>query len=364
MPTTAPVVVTATPTSTVGIEPTIETAMPEPDLLACLTPRHQAAQLLLALLTEPELIAAADIAAVGDLGGIGLLGTPGAGLAEGLAALQDRSFAHVLVASDEEGGSVQRLDAVLGAMPSAKTMATTMSTEQVEQMWFDYATRASNLGIDVFFGPVLDVGSAPGILSRSFGDTPDIVADFAGAVASGLVRAGITPVFKHFPGHGRASADSHLELPSTPAIDEVRKWDLVPYQTLLERPELIAESAVMIGHLSVPGLSDGEPTSLSRETVDGLLRTELGFDGLVFTDAINMGAIVNSYGTVQAAERSLRAGSDIVILGALSDVGPVLDHLTRVMQDDVEFADLVAQRALRVLATKDQSDLCDGVVDS
>jgi len=178
------------------------------------------------------------------------------------------------------------------------------------------------------FGPVLDVGSAPGIESRSFGSDPEVVATYGRAVAEGLIEADVMPVFKHFPGHGRATADSHLELPSTPPLAELRTLDLLPYAELLGDPVLGQKASVMVAHLSVPGLSEDVPTSLSPETVNGLLRTEFGFGGIVFTDALNMGAIVDTYGRLEALELALQAGADIAILGSLADLTPSLDHLT------------------------------------
>jgi len=322
--------------------------------------RSQVAQLLLPLATQPELPGAQVFAADGELGGIGLLGAPDAGIAEAIQGLQQASFVPLLVASDEEGGAVQRLGDLLGPVPSAAATAQSKTPEEVRKQWIEYGSRVRALGIDVVFGPVLDVGSAPGIESRSFGDDPQAVASYGRAVAEGLLEADVLPVFKHFPGHGRASADSHLELPSTPPLAELRSLDLVPYVELLGDPILGSQSAVMIAHLAVPDLSDEVPTSLSPETVNGLLRDELGFGGIVFTDALNMGAIVDTYGRLDALELALVAGSDIAILGSLADLTPALDHLVMRAQQDPSFLAIVQNRAERVLAAKGQGSLCAG----
>ncbi len=117
---------------------------------------------------------------------------------------------------------------------------------------------------------------------------------------------------------------------------------------------------VMIGHLAVPGLSGELPTSLSPETISGLLRDELGFGGLVFTDAMNMGAIINAYGLLDALEQAIVAGADIAILGSLADVTPALDYLVTRAQEDQNFGSIVDNRAARVLAAKGQDGLCAG----
>lgn len=332
-------------------------------MLRCLSTRVRAAQLLLPLATQPELAGARVFAADGELGGIGLLGQPDERLGTELEALQLASFVPLIVASDEEGGGalgVQRLATLLGPIPWAAETAQSKTPEDVRKQWVEYGSRVKALGIDVVFGPVVDVGAGPGIASRSFGDDPQVVAAYGRAVAEGLLEAGVLPVFKHFPGHGHATADSHLELPTTPSLVELRTSDLVPYVDLLSDPLLGPNSAVMIGHLNVPGLTNGLPTSLSPETINGLLRSELGFGGLVITDAINMGAIVNSYGRLDALELAILAGSDIVILGSLADLTPALDHLVQRIEADPAFAAIIDNRAERILAAKGQETICVG----
>lgn len=299
------------------------------------------------------------LASAGELGGLGLLGSPDAALAGLLGELQNASVVPVLIASDEEGGTVQRLADQLGPMPSAASAATTSSPDEVRASWLEYGSRVKALGIDVVFGPVVDVGSGPGIESRSFGDDPEVVVAFAGAVADGLSEAGVMPVFKHFPGHGRASGDSHLGLPISPSLDELRATDLVPYHQLVGSG-IRDDAGVMVAHLTVPGLAEQVPTSLSPETINGLLKTEIGFGGLVFTDALNMGAITNQFDRAEATERAIIAGADIAILGAFSDVGPVIDHLVARVEDDPALAALLESRVRRVLAAKGQLEICVG----
>lgn len=339
--------------------------MVETDPLHCLSRRQRVAQLLLPLMLQSEIDQARVHATAGDLGGIGLLqpadfSTPDQGLADKLTALQQASFVPVLVASDEEGGSVQRLANLLGDLPSASSNAQARTPDEVRAQFQAYGAGASELGIDVIFGPVLDVGSAPGIASRSFGDDPVVVATYGRAVAEGLLAANVTPVFKHFPGHGRATADSHLTLPTTPTLDELRTRDLVPYDAVLADAELSSRVAVMIGHLAVPGLTGDTPASLSSAAIEGLLRGELGFQGLVFTDAMNMGAIVNTYGALDAIELSILAGTDIIILGGLNDLEPALDHLVAAMVNDPILESTINNRALRVLTVKGESQICAG----
>lgn len=348
------------PTAESFVPPTAEAVVvPAPDPFSCLSQRQLAAQLLLALLEPNELSGAAPLAAAGDLGGVVLLGTPGADIGDRLANLQQASFVPLMIASDEEGGAVQRLDEVLGPLPSAATLAASETPDQVRERFRVYGEGAAALGVDVIFAPVVDVGSALGA-GRSFSDDAQVVTDYGRAVSLGLIDAGVFPVLKHFPGHGRASGDSHLGLPLTPSLTELRTSDLVPYETLLSDPGFSRNVGVMIAHLVVPELSEQVPTSLSTETVDGLLRTELGFDGLVFTDALNMRAITDEFTTIDAVIASIRAGSDVAILGGINDVAPVLDQLISEAAADDAFAQRVEQSALRVLTAKGQDQICAG----
>ncbi|MEM7094917.1 MAG: glycoside hydrolase family 3 N-terminal domain-containing protein [Actinomycetota bacterium] len=335
------------------------TPTPVPLNLDCLQRRERYTQLLLPLAVPDDLSIAAQMAADRQLGGIALLGFPDESLPDRLTEIQQNSFVPVMIASDEEGGSVQRLSNVLGPLPSAAESARISSPQDVREQWVEYGARAKALGIDVILGPVVDVGGAPGIGSRSFGDEPVVVTAYGRAVTEGLLEAGVMPVLKHFPGHGRASGDSHLGLPVVPSIDELRTSDLVPYVEIVGDHKR-DEAGVMIGHLTVPGLSEDLPTSLSPETVNGLLRNEIGFGGLVFTDAMNMGAIVERFGPLEALGLALEAGSDIVILGSLNDVAPALDYLVARADEDVAFAALLERNVWRVLEAKGQMEICAG----
>ena len=144
-----------------------------------------------------------------------------------------------------------------------------------------------------------------------------------------------------------------------PTLDELWASDLLPYVDIVgdhKRDEV----GVMIGHLSVPGFTGDLPTSLSADTINGLLRNEIGFGGIVFTDALNMGAIVDNYGALDALERSFLAGADIAILGSLAELGPALDHLVARAAADPGLAGLLDERVARVMEAKGQLTICVG----
>lgn len=190
-----------------------------------------------------------------------------------------------LLAADEEGGQVQRYGDVIGAIPSAQQQAATMTPDEVRAMYARHGQALSDWGIDLVFAPVVDVGNGPGIGSRAYSDDPEVVTEYGMAAAQGYADAGLLPVLKHFPGHGSATGDTHVEVAVGPPIDELRARDLIPFATIPEEVDV----SVMVGHTTIPGLSKA-PSSQSRRAIEGLLVDELGFDGLIVSDALGMEA--------------------------------------------------------------------------
>jgi beta-N-acetylhexosaminidase len=229
----------------------------------------------------------------------------------------------LLVAVDDEGGSVQPMKDVVGDLASAADLAGE-SVDSLESAASDRAADLRGLGINMVLAPVVDVGSAGGIGDRSFGDTSEVVTAKAGAYARGLRAGGVLPVLKHFPGQGHADADTHESVATVPELALLRTSDLLPYDTLLDEDPV----GVMVGHVDVPDLTeDGLPASLSPAAI-GLLRGGYEFDGLVMTDDLAaMKAVLSRFGVPEAAERALAAGADVLLLAQPTDVEPVLDRL-------------------------------------
>lgn len=260
------------------------------------------------------------------------------------------------VSVDEEGGRVARLSALIGSAPSARVLAQSDSPEQVYQLALDRGSAMRGLGINVDFAPVVDVSAAPDntvIGDRSFSSDPEAVTEYAGAYAKGLRDAGLLPVLKHFPGHGRASGDSHMNGVVTPPLDQLQQSDLVPYRTLT----LQAPVGVMVGHMQIPGLTGTDPASLSKAAVT-LLRNGTGygapaFSGLIFTDDLStMKAITDRYGLPEAVLRALQAGVDVALWVSTAEVPAVLDRLeSAVSAGELNPADVDASVA-RVAAAK------------
>jgi len=325
------------PTTAMTLPPPVTRAMvattttrPPPTSAECIAAMPVATrvgQVLMPVVDQGGLMAVADLAGRGLVAGAVVVEPVDEALGDAIASVQAVSATGPLVmAVDEEGGTVQRLDGLLGDMPSARHMAG-LPLNEVRALARGRAEAMAGLGFTMNLAPVVDVGSGPGIGSRSFSGDPLLVATFGSAVAHGVLDAGLTPVAKHFPGHGRASADSHEELPVTPPIGELMAVDLVPWRYLPPG------TAVMVGHLSVPGLTEGVSASLSFQAVTGLLRGDLRFDGLVVSDDLAMGAIADTMGIPQAAVISLRAGVDLLIVGPADGVAEIAWELLTALDD-------------------------------
>lgn len=254
------------------------------------------------------------------------------------------------VATDEEGGAVQRLRA-LEEIPSQQDMSAHAAAE-VTSVIERHARLIADAGIDVVLGPVVDVrpteGDDPLGQGRLFAGDPQQVADLGALYVRAWQSAGLVPILKHFPGHGSASADTHQSLAVTPPLAALLERDLVPYRQLAG-----SGAGVMVGHLDVPGLTDGQPAGFSAAAVS-LLRNELGWgDALVMTDALGMGAVDIS--VPAAAVRSLQAGVDVVIFTSTADTADVIAAIEQAVADGaLTEADIddSAVRVARLLAAR------------
>ncbi|MGV0643813.1 glycoside hydrolase family 3 N-terminal domain-containing protein [Mycolicibacterium sp. XJ879] len=265
------------------------------------------------------------------------------------------------VSVDEEGGRVSRLAPLIGTQPAARVLAQTQTPEQVYDIARQRGQAMRNLGITVDFAPVVDVSDAADstvIGDRSFGSDPATVTDYAGAYARGLRDAGVLPVLKHFPGHGRGSGDSHTGSVTSPPITELQSVDLVPYRTLTGQ----APVGVMIGHLQVPGLTGSDPASLSP-AVYGMLRSgEYGgppFNGPVYTDDLSgMQAISDQFGVAEAVLRGLQAGADTALWVSSAEVPAVLDRLEKALEAGELTMGNVDASVLRIAGVKGPNPRC------
>lgn len=216
-----------------------------------------------------------------------------------------------LIAIDQEGGRVVRLHRGIEEVPSMMALGATGDLELARRAGEQIAFDLRRAGATMDFAPVLDLALDPRntiIGTRSFGSDPQSVASFGRAVASGLARGGITPCYKHFPGHGATSVDSHRALPVLDAGEKtLLARDVVPFAAVAREA-----SAFMSAHVLVPELDSQRPATLSRRIVNDLLRAKLGFNGALVTDCLEMDALAG-LGPVRSAVEALSAGADLLL---------------------------------------------------
>jgi beta-N-acetylhexosaminidase len=249
----------------------------------------------------------------------------------------------VLIGADEEGGDVTRLHMRHGSPhPGNAAMGAVDDVALTEAVARSIGVELFAAGIDLNTAPVVDVNSNPAnpvIGVRSFGASPSLVARHATAYVAGLQSAGVGACVKHFPGHGDTAVDSHLALPTVTApLDVLRSRELVPFAAAVAAGSL----AVMTSHVLLPAIDPMLPATLSPAVV-ALLREDLGFDGLLVSDALDMKGASGGRGEPAAAVLALAAGCDLLCLGAEKDAD-LHDAIVSAIVDGVRSGDLAEAR--------------------
>jgi beta-N-acetylhexosaminidase len=272
----------------------------------------------------------------------------------------------LFVGIDQEGGPVTRLRDGVTVWPSQMAIAATGDRDQARAMARTTANELAVLGINLNFAPVADVNSNPAnpiIGIRSFGSDPDMVSRLTAAMVEEYVRLRMLCTPKHFPGHGDTDVDSHLGLPlSSHDRKTLNRVDFAPFQAAFKA----GAPAVMTAHVEVPALEPAKdlPATLSSRVLQGVLRQDLGFDGLIITDSLGMGALSKGVGTVRAAVLAAKAGADVLLFGA--DVGhepgeqvEAFDALVAAVKSGEIPLVRIDQAARRILAVKERYGLLD-----
>ncbi len=230
-----------------------------------------------------------------------------------VAALRAIGAPPPLIAVDQEGGRVERLQHGVAQLPAAMAVGAAGDVPLAERLGRLLGRDLARLGITVDLAPVADLALQPRgtvIATRAYGDDPERVAAIAGAFARGLERGGVAATVKHFPGHGSTADDSHVALPRVDAdAPTLRARDLVPFQRVLAAG---AASLVLTAHVVLEAFDPDRPATLSPAVLTNLLRGELAYDGVVATDCLEMDAIARGVGTVRGAVLALAAGADLL----------------------------------------------------
>ncbi|QQM40888.1 glycoside hydrolase family 3 protein [Streptomyces liliifuscus] len=261
----------------------------------------------------------------------------------------------VLVAIDEEGGDVTRLEVRTGSsFPGNHALGAVDDTGLTEAVAHELGRRLAACGVNLNWAPSADINSNsdnPVIGVRSFGADTSLVARHTAAYVSGLQSAGVAACTKHFPGHGDTAVDSHHAMPRIDAdLAVLESRELVPFRAAIEA----GTRAVMSAHILVPALDPVHPATLSRRILTGLLREELGYDGLIVTDGMEMQAISATYGIERGSVLAIAAGADAICVGGgLSDEPTVLrlrDALVAAVRSGELPEERLADAAARVRA--------------
>lgn len=251
----------------------------------------------------------------------------------------------LIVAIDEEAGDVTRIESATGSTrPGNFALGTVDDTELTEAVAADLGRQLRSAGVSLDYAPSADVNSNPDnpiIGVRSFGTDPDVVSRHTAAWIRGLQSSGVAACAKHFPGHGDVAVDSHHDLPAYGAgRDEIAAQALPPFRAAVAA----GVRAVMSGHLLVPAYDPDLPATLSRRILQDLLRDELGFDGLIVSDAIEMGAVTARHGIDGATVKAVAAGVDAVCVGGESAEEATVDLLVKGLVAAVTAGELSAER--------------------
>jgi len=257
----------------------------------------------------------------------------------------------LLIAMDAEWGLAMRLDSTI-RYPRQLTLGAIEDDRLIFDMGKQIAVQLKRLGVHINFAPVLDLNNNPDnpiINSRSFGEDIISVTRKSLFYMIGMENSGILTVAKHFPGHGDTSTDSHEEMPLlNHSWNRIDSLELYPYRELIYN----GLSGIMTAHLHIPALDAREhtPASLSGFVIDTLLKKQMGFRGLIFTDALSMKSITVNYTSEEAAEMALLAGNDVLLMP--DDVPDVIIHLTRLVKRGRISEESINQRCRKILAAK------------
>lgn len=265
---------------------------------------------------------------------------------------------------DEEGGMVSRMPTGVADLPNAYDYV--QSGGDPEKRGEALAAQCAGFGFSVDFAPVMDVWSNSRntvIGRRAFGRSAEEAAQAGVQCARAMMDKGIIPVLKHFPGHGDTDVDSHVGLPVVDKTEEeLEELELVPFRRALEGEKPVP--AVMVGHILMEKLDPLLPASLSPEVVDGLLREKLGFEGVIFTDDLTMGAVADTYGMGEAVVKAVEAGCDMALVcHGLDNAKAAYHALLFAVEDGTLTRERLEESVYRILTLKDAYAVTDAPVE-
>ncbi|WP_051623501.1 glycoside hydrolase family 3 N-terminal domain-containing protein [Clostridium hydrogeniformans] len=231
-----------------------------------------------------------------------------------ISSIKKTSNIPMFIGCDEEGGRVSRIN-LFKAIPSAKLLGETRDPSLVYSTGKALGENLKSLGINVDFAPVLDINTNPKnpvIGDRAFGNTKEMVSTYGIEFMKGLLDSGIISCVKHFPGHGDTYLDSHKALPKVyKNIDNLKSLEIYPFKKAIENNVPM----IMVAHIALPNIGHcSAPASLCSFVIQDILRKDLNYNGVVVSDALNMGAITSNYSALEASKLAIESGNDILLM--------------------------------------------------
>jgi len=276
-------------------------------------------------------------------------------IASTLNELQGRSEVPLFVSADQEGGLITRMRHPFTTFPGNMAIGATRSTEYARESAKAIASELTAVGVNMNFAPCVDVNINPQnpiIGIRSFGESPELVAELGIAAIDGYQSSGVLACVKHFPGHGDTSTDTHLALPSIPyPRKRLNDVELKPFQAAID----FGVAMVMTSHICFTALDKELPATLSGKVLTNLLRKRMAFEGLIVTDCMEMKAIADNFGAVEAAILAVKAGADILLACHTLEVqAQIRTALVKAVETGEIPEKRIDQSVQRILAAKER----------
>lgn len=271
----------------------------------------------------------------------------------------------LFISVDEEGGRVSRMPKDIKKFPTNKRIGQMNNKALSYKIGTILAEELNMFGFNMNFAPVLDINSNPKnpvIGDRAFGADLEIVRDLGIETMKGIQSGGIISVIKHFPGHGDTSVDSHIGLPTVEHdIERLNSLELVPFRDAIKD----GADTVMVAHILLSKIDPDYPSSLSKTIITDILREQLGFNGVVISDDMTMGAIVENYELGNAAIKSINAGSDIVLVAHGFDNSlAVINSIKEAVTNEIISEERLNESVYRILSLKQKYNITDDIKDS
>ncbi|WP_077368096.1 beta-N-acetylhexosaminidase [Anaerosalibacter sp. Marseille-P3206] len=285
-------------------------------------------------------------------------------LTNSIKSINSKNTIPMFIGVDEEGGRVSRIPKEIIKTPKARDIGLIDDEHFSYEIGKILGNNLSLLGINMDFAPVLDIHSNSKntvIGDRAFGSTSQIVSKHGLLVMNGIKDSHVIPVVKHFPGHGDTYMDSHVNLPVVNKTkEELEKLEFIPFKEAINN----GADVVMIGHILLSNIDEEYPATLSKSLINDILREELKFDGVVVTDDMTMGAITKNFDIGSASVRSLKAGSDIVLVCFEHEKQlKVLNAIREAVNNNDISKDEIDKKVYRILKLKDKYNLKDNEIE-